>query len=80
MTASEQPSLFPEISTKFTSDRFKVARPYTSEPERAIKTAIIHKAVEMEALFNQVKQGRYRSLAFTELEAAILWIMREIDG
>ena len=42
--------------------------------------AIKAKAVEMEDLFNQVKDGRYKSLAITDLEKSVMWIVKELTA
>jgi hypothetical protein len=46
--------------------------------ELALHNSIKAKASEMEALFNQIKAGRYRSLGFTALEEAVMWAVKEI--
>ena len=37
-------------------------------------------AAELEALFQQVKPGRYNSLAITALEQAIMWVVKELTS
>lgn len=48
--------------------------------ESALISEIKDKAVELEELFEKVKPGRYRSLAFTALEESIMWAVKEITG
>jgi hypothetical protein len=48
--------------------------------ELALHNAIKAKATELEALFEQVKPGRYRSLAFTALEEAVMWAVKELTS
>jgi hypothetical protein len=38
------------------------------------------KAEELETLFNEVKDGRYKSLAFTSLEQSVMWIVKELTS
>ncbi len=48
--------------------------------EVALHDAIKEQAVVLENLFLQVKAGRYRALALTELEASIMWIIKELTS
>jgi len=49
-----------------------------TDDEKALHDAIKGKASEMEALFEQVKPGRYRSLGITALEASVMWTVKEL--
>ena len=51
-----------------------------TDEEKALHDAIKSKAVELEALFDQVKTGRYRSLGFTALEEAVMWTVKELTS
>ena len=51
-----------------------------SGEEIALHDAIKDKAEELEALFERVKAGRYRSLAFTALEEAVIWAVKELTA
>lgn len=58
--------------------RFRPVVRLPTEDERALLAAVNDKAAELEALIQTVKPGRYRSLAFTALEEAVLWAVKEI--
>lgn len=60
--------------------RFRPAYRALSEDERALHDAIKAKAVELEAVFNSVKSGRYQSLAMTSLEESVMWIIKELTS
>lgn len=48
--------------------------------EKGLHDQLKDKAAELEALFNQVKPGRYSSLAMTSLEQSIMWIVKELTS
>jgi hypothetical protein len=48
--------------------------------EVALHNAIKEKASELEALFEQVKPGRYRSLGMTALEESVMWTVKELTS
>lgn len=54
-------------------------RALTAE-EKALHDEIKDKAAELEVLFERAKGGRYKALAFTALEAAVMWIVKEITS
>lgn len=54
-------------------------RPLT-DAEKALHDALKDKAVELDALFTQVKPGRYNALAQTALEQAVMWIVKELTA
>lgn len=54
-------------------------RPLTDD-EKALHDSIKAKAAELEALFEQVKPGRYRSLGFTALEESVMWAVKELTS
>lgn len=54
-------------------------RPLTDD-EKALHDAIKGKAAELEALFEQVKPGRYRSLGMTALEESVMWTVKELTS
>lgn len=54
-------------------------RPLTDE-EKALHDALKDKAGELDALFAEVKPGRYNSLAQTALEQAVMWIVKELTS
>lgn len=60
--------------------RFRPRYRALSDDEKALHDAIKAKAAELEALFEQVKPGRYRSLALTELELSVMWVIKELTA
>lgn len=60
--------------------RFRPRYRALSDSEKILHDALKSKAVEMEELFNQVKDGRYKSLALTSLEESIMWIVKELTA
>jgi len=60
--------------------RFRPRYRALSDEEKALHDALKEKAYELEVLFNQVKDGRYKALAFTSLEQAIMWIVKELTA
>jgi hypothetical protein len=48
--------------------------------EKALHDDLKTKAAELEALFGQVKPGRYNALAITALEQSIMWIVKELTS
>lgn len=62
------------------TSRFRPRYRALTDDEKALHDAIKNKAAELEALFEQVKPGRYRSLAFTDLESAIMWCVKELTA
>ena len=65
--------------TQVTS-RFRPRYRALSDGEKALHDAIKAKAAELEALFEQVKHGRYRALGFTALEEAVMWTIKELTA
>lgn len=51
-----------------------------TDDEKALHDAIKAKTDELDALFNQVKPGRYRSLAMTALEESVMWCVKELTS
>ena len=51
-----------------------------TDAEKALHDAIKGKAAELEALFETVKPGRYRSLGMTALEEAVMWTVKELTS
>lgn len=60
--------------------RFRPRYRQLSEDEKKLHDDIKAKAVEMEDLFNKVKDGRYKSLGFTSLEESVMWIIKELTA
>jgi hypothetical protein len=62
------------------ASRFRPTYRALSDAEKVLHDELKAKAVEMEALFSQVKDGRYKSLALTSLEESIMWIVKELTA
>lgn len=60
--------------------RFRPRYRQLTDDEKSLHDAIKEKAVELETLFNQVKDGRYKSLSMTSLEESVMWIVKEITA
>jgi hypothetical protein len=60
--------------------RFRPRYRALTDDEKALHDEIKSKAAEMEALFDRVKAGRYRSLGFTALEEAVMWTVKELTS
>lgn len=60
--------------------RFRPTYRALTEDEKALHDDIKAKAAEMETLFDRVKTGRYHSLALTQLELAVMWIVKELTS
>lgn len=60
--------------------RFRPRYRQLTDDEKALHDALKDKAAELETLFSQVKDGRYKSLAFTSLEESIMWIVKELTA
>lgn len=60
--------------------RFRPAYRALSPDEKALHDQIKSKAEELEALFDKVGKGRYHSLAITELEASVMWAVKQLTA
>ncbi|GGL48339.1 DUF7681 family protein [Caulobacter rhizosphaerae] len=60
--------------------RFRATYRALTDEKKSLHDAIKAKAVEMEALFDLVKPGRYRSLGLTALEEAVMWTVKELTS
>lgn len=60
--------------------RFRPRYRALTDEEKALHDAIKAKASELEALFEGVKPGRYRSLGLTALEEAVMWTVKELTS
>jgi len=63
-----------------TVSRFRPRYRALSDEEKALHDALKDKAAELETLFSEVKEGRYKALAFTSLEQSIMWIVKELTS
>ncbi len=60
-----------------------VSRPGDQPPtpeRKALYDAIKEKAAELEALYEKLPGGRYKALALTDLEASVMWIIKELTA
>jgi hypothetical protein len=62
--------------TSAPTTRFRPRYRALEDHELALHDAIKDKAAELEALFDQVKSGRYKALAVTSLEQSVMWIVK----
>ena len=60
--------------------RFRPKYRALSNEEKALHDAIKDKAVELEALFERVSDGRYKALAMTDLEKSVMWIVKQLTA
>jgi hypothetical protein len=60
--------------------RFRPRYRALTDDEKALHDQIKAKAAELEALFEQVKPGRYRSLGLTALEESVMWTVKELTS
>ena len=60
--------------------RFRPTYRALTDEEKQLHDALKSKAAELEALFTQVKPGRYNALAVTSLEQSIMWIVKELTS
>lgn len=51
-----------------------------TDEEKALHDELKAKAAELEAVFERVKPGRYRSLGITSLELAVMWAVKELTS
>lgn len=62
------------------TSRFRPRYRALTDDEKKLHDALKKKAVELEALFEQVKPGRYRALGLTALEEAVMWTVKELTA
>jgi hypothetical protein len=60
--------------------RFRPTYRALTDEEKALHDDLKTKAAELEVLFDRVKDGRYKSLAMTNLEQAVMWIVKELTS
>lgn len=60
--------------------RFRPRYRALTDDEKALHDALKDKAAELEALFEQLKPGRYRALGLTALEEAVMWGVKELTS
>lgn len=60
--------------------RFRPQYRALTDEEKDLHDQIKQKACEMEALIEHIAPGRYRALALTDLESAVMWAVKELTG
>ena len=60
--------------------RFRPRYRALTDAEKPLHDELKAKASELEALIEQVKPGRYRSLGITALEESIMWTVKELTS
>lgn len=65
---------------KLAGTRFRPRYRALDDEEKALHDAIKDQAAGMEALYMQVKAGRYNALAITALEQSVMWIIKELTS
>ena len=60
--------------------RFRPQYRALTETEKGLHDAIKTKAQELEGLFDELKAGRYRALAYTDLESSVMWAVKELTS
>jgi hypothetical protein len=69
-----------QLETVQPVSRFRPRYRALTDDEKVLHDKIKAKAEELETLFNEVKDGRYKSLAFTSLEQSVMWIVKELTS
>lgn len=69
-----------QADTAIPVSRFRPMYRALSDDEKALHDEIKSKAAELEAVFEKVNNGRYKSLAMTELETSVMWIVKELTS
>lgn len=60
--------------------RFRPKYRALNDDEKALHDEIKAKAAEIEELFERVHPGRYSSLAMTNLELSVMWIIKQLTS
>jgi hypothetical protein len=69
-----------QADTAIAVSRFRPKYRALTDDEKSLHDQLKDKAAELEVLFNQVKDGRYKALAFTSLEQSVMWIVKELTS
>ncbi len=69
-----------QADTAIPVSRFRPKYRALTDDEKVLHDALKDKASELEALYAQVKPGRYNSLAITALEQSVMWIVKELTS
>lgn len=69
-----------QSDTSIPVSRFRPQYRALTDAEKSLHDEIKNKAAELEAIFGNVKPGRYNSLAITSLEQSVMWIVKELTS
>jgi hypothetical protein len=69
-----------QADTAIPVSRFRPRYRALTDDEKTLHDAIKAKAAELEALFEQVKPGRYKALSMTALEEAVMWNVKALTS
>lgn len=62
------------------TSRFRPRYRALTVEEKDLHDAIKEQAAQLEELYEQVKNGRYRALALTSLEESVMWVIKELTS
>jgi uncharacterized protein YoxC len=69
-----------QAETSIPVTRFRPRYRALTDDEKKLHDELKAKADELDQMFKQVKDGRYKSLAITALEQSIMWIVKELTS
>lgn len=69
-----------QADTAIAVSRFRPRYRALTDDEKKLHDELKAKADELDRMFAQVKDGRYKSLAITSLEQSIMWIVKELTS
>lgn len=69
-----------QADTAVQTSRFRPRYRQLSPEEVQLHDTIKAKAQELETLFEKVADGRYKSLAMTDLEKSVMWIIKQLTA
>ena len=82
--SSVRQELVPQIAAVGANDAssttFRPTSRELSEDEQEIRNAIYEQAEVLEAIYQKVQPGRYRTLALTSLEESVMWIAKGLTS
>lgn len=68
----------PDVEMK--TSRFRPRYRALNEDEKALHDEIKSKAEELERLYENLHDSRYKSLAITSLEESVMWIIKQLTA
>lgn len=69
-----------QADTAIKVSRFRPRYRALTDDEKKLHDELKVKADELDQMFAQVKDGRYKALAVTSLEQSIMWIVKELTS